>query len=81
MCEETLQVLMVDVIKESLDVRLYDPLCALHRNDFRQTFQRLMRIASRTESIRALSKLGFPDRLQNQTGPILHDSIFKAGDS
>lgn len=72
--------LIVAVIKESLDVCLYDPLCAFQRNDFRQTFQRLMRIASRTESVRALSKLGFSDRLQNQTGPILHDSIFKAGD-
>jgi hypothetical protein len=65
------------VIKEPLDVCLYDPLCALYRNDFRQAFQRLMRIVPQTEPVRVPSKLGFPGRLQNPTGSIFYDSIFK----
>jgi hypothetical protein len=34
-----------DVIKESFDVRLDQPLRALDRDDFRHAFQRLMRVA------------------------------------
>ena len=78
-CQKALQVVVTDVVKEAFDVRLHNPLRALQRDDFRQSLQRLMRIPLRAKSIRALPKLRLPDRLQNPTQAILHESIFKAG--
>jgi hypothetical protein len=70
-----------DVIKETFDVRLHNPLRVLHRDDLRQTPQRLMRVAPWAKSIRTVPKLRLPDRLQDRTCPILYDSILEAGHS
>jgi hypothetical protein len=42
---------VTNVVKESFDVGLNNPLCALQRYDFRQSLQRLMRIPLRAKSI------------------------------
>ena len=79
--EEPSQVGVCDVIKEPFDVGLHNPLRMFHRDDLCQTLQRLMRVALRTKSIRAVPKLRLPDRLQNPTCSILYDSILEAGHS
>ena len=77
--QKTHQVLVTDIVEETLDVRLYHPLRSLVGNDFRHPPQRIMGAAAGTKSIRAIPKLRFPDRLQNLTKPILHNPVLKAG--
>jgi hypothetical protein len=41
--------------------------------------QRIMSTAARSKTIRAVAKLRFPDSLQNQADPVLHNPVLKTG--
>jgi hypothetical protein len=60
------QVIMTNMIKEAFNIRLYHPLGSLIRDDLGNSTQRIVGISPRPKSVRALPKLGLPNRLQNQ---------------
>lgn len=47
---------MADVLEEALDVGFHHPLRPFIGDDLRDSAQRIMRTATRTEAIRAVSK-------------------------
>ena len=79
MRQKTHQPLVVDVVKESFDVGLYQPLCAVVRDNLTQSRQRLMCVALGAKTVRTITKLRFPDRLQDPGKAMLDDPILKTG--
>src|SRR3990172_12557346 len=67
------------MVEEAFDVRFYQPLSLIQRDDFAQPFHGLMGVAPRAKTVGAISELGFPNRLQDAGEAVLHDAIFKAG--
>ena len=75
------QVFMTNMIKEAFDISLYHPLGSLIRDHFGDSTQRIVGTSTRPKTVRAIPKLGFPNRLQNQAQPVLDQSILKTGNS
>ena len=79
MLQEPHQMDVANMIEESFDVRLHHPLRTLPGHDLRYSPQRIMSTPVGPKSIRTLTELRLPDRLQDLAKPILYQSVLKAG--
>src|ERR1700678_3510526 len=81
MLDELHHPLVTQVVEESANIRIEYPVHSLPLDAYVQRIQRLMRAASRTESIRKAPKVHLVDLVENGHHRLLDDLIFQRGDA
>ena len=72
---------MTDVVKETSNVRIDDPVYLSRRDPYKQCIQGLMWTTLRTKSIAEPEEVFFIDTFQDRARRLLDDLVFQRSDS